>query len=178
MRIHLALCISLITNSNVEGAAYQIDIWASIEVNTGLICASAAALKPLIRKILPNFLTSISERSSRRNHHVHLNENGYLRATSRGCDGGAIKLTDRSHHTDSTRVAQSELRLGTSDKVLKGKVEEECRKERIEEERIQDELVALKKQKQELEVRGRQNGQHSRNSLIARSASGPASPTI
>lgn len=117
MRILPTLRISFIPNSDIEGAAYNIDIWASIEVNTGLVCASAPALKPLVRKILPNFLTSISERSSRRNNHVHINENGYLRATSRSGDGGAIELAGRSHHTDSTRVTQKELHSRTSDKI-------------------------------------------------------------
>jgi hypothetical protein len=58
--------------------------------------------------------------------------------------------------------------------VLKGKEEEELKKERIEDELIRDKLAALEKK---LEARGGRNGQHSRNGSIAGSASGPTSPT-
>jgi hypothetical protein len=60
--------------------------------------------------------------------------------------------------------------------VLKGKEEEEWRRECMEEERIQDELAALEKQKRELEARGGRNA-HSRNGSVAGSVSGPTSPT-
>jgi hypothetical protein len=60
--------------------------------------------------------------------------------------------------------------------VLKGKEEEEWRKQRIEEERIQDKLAALEKEKQELEARGGRNA-HSRTGSVIGSASGPTSPT-
>ncbi|KAF8859300.1 hypothetical protein BDZ45DRAFT_621279 [Acephala macrosclerotiorum] len=36
--------------------SYQIAIWSSIEVNSGLFCAAAPAVKPLIRKIAPTLL--------------------------------------------------------------------------------------------------------------------------
>lgn len=50
--------------------------------------------------------------------------------------------------------------------VLKGKEEEEWRRECMEEERIRDELAALEKQKRELEARGGRNA-HSRNGSVA-----------
>ncbi len=50
--------------------------------------------------------------------------------------------------------------------VLKGKEEEEWRKQCIEEERIQDELAALEKQKQELEARGGRNAHSRTGSLV------------
>jgi hypothetical protein len=33
-------------------------IWSSVEINTATFCASAAAIKPLLRKIAPSFLSS------------------------------------------------------------------------------------------------------------------------
>lgn len=47
------------------GNSYDIAIWSSVEVNTSLFCASAAAIKPLLRKISPSFLSSISARTTR-----------------------------------------------------------------------------------------------------------------
>lgn len=35
----------------------SVTIWTSIEVNTGLFCASAPAIKPLLRKIAPRLLS-------------------------------------------------------------------------------------------------------------------------
>jgi len=57
--------------------------------------------------------------------------------------------------------------------VLKGKEEEELRKERIEEELLRDQMAALEK---ELKARGGRS-EHSRNGSIAGLASGPTSPT-
>ena len=36
-------------------------IWSAVEVNLGLLCASAPAARPLIRKIAPTLLRSTSE---------------------------------------------------------------------------------------------------------------------
>jgi len=58
--------------------------------------------------------------------------------------------------------------------VLKGKEEEEWRKECIEQERIQDKLAALEREKQELEARGGRNT-HNRTSLVVGLVSRPTS---
>ena len=47
------------------GDCYDIAIRSSVEINTGLFCASAAAIKSLLRKISPGFLSSISVRTPR-----------------------------------------------------------------------------------------------------------------
>lgn len=54
--------------------------------------------------------------------------------------------------------------------VVKGKEEEEERRERIEEELIREELAALEKQRRELEARGGRNS-HSRHGSMAGSGS-------
>jgi hypothetical protein len=51
-------------NTDLEkGDSYDVGIWNLVEVNVGLICASAPALKPLIRKVTPGFLSSLSDRT-------------------------------------------------------------------------------------------------------------------
>jgi hypothetical protein len=40
------------------GDTYDIAIWSSVEINTATFCASAAAIKPLLRKIAPSFFSS------------------------------------------------------------------------------------------------------------------------
>jgi len=60
--------------------------------------------------------------------------------------------------------------------VAKGRDEEEQRKQCVEQERIQDKLAALEKEKQELEALGGRSP-HSRTGSLVGSASGPTSPT-
>lgn len=38
-------------------------IWSGIEINVGIACASLPALKPLISKMLPGFLTNLTSRT-------------------------------------------------------------------------------------------------------------------
>ena len=98
MRLRLVLSLPYSVLTFVVGATWDVDIWASIEVNIGLICASAPALKPLIRKILPNLFASRAERSSGRNNNAFPNVIGYLRASSRNGLDSAVELTDRDHN--------------------------------------------------------------------------------
>jgi len=99
------------------GAAWDIDIWASLEVNIGLLCASAPALKPLIRKVFPSLFASRAEDSSDRNFDTLATAAGYLRASS-GCGlDDSVELTDRDHDECTARVTQKELHLVTSSEV-------------------------------------------------------------
>jgi hypothetical protein len=95
----------------VAGAAWDIDLWASIEVNVGLICASAPALKPLIRKLLPNFIASLPEHSLGQYNNAFPNADGYLRASSRSAQDNAIELTDEGHDKSTARATRKELHL-------------------------------------------------------------------
>ncbi|KAE9373701.1 hypothetical protein N431DRAFT_465980 [Stipitochalara longipes BDJ] len=84
-------------------------------------------------------------------------------------------------HNQEPHMIETVIHRGTglpelSALVVKGKDEEEWRKERIEQELIQNKLAALEKERQELEARGGRNA-HSRTSSIVGSASGPTSPT-
>jgi hypothetical protein len=101
----------------VVGAAWDIDIWASLEVNIGLLCASAPALKPLIRKVFPSLFASRAEDSSGRNIDTISTETGYLRASSRRGLDGSVQLPDRDHDECTARVTQKELHLVTSFEV-------------------------------------------------------------
>jgi len=40
-------------------ASYDINIWTSVEINVGIICASAPTIKPVLAKIMPWFLTDL-----------------------------------------------------------------------------------------------------------------------
>jgi hypothetical protein len=101
----------------VVGAAWDIDIWASLEVNIGLLCASAPALKPLIRKVFPSLFAFRSEDSSGRNTNTFSTATGYLRASSRRGLDGSVELTDRDHDECTARVTQKELKLVTGAEV-------------------------------------------------------------
>ena len=91
-------------------------MWASVEINVGLICAAAPALKPLVRKLLPGFMASIPERSSSQTNNALHNANGYQRASSRSGQDDAVELTDRGHKS-TVGVTQKELDSETSDEV-------------------------------------------------------------
>jgi len=56
--VRLARVIHVANSKDVSWDSYDITIWSSVEVNTGIFCASAAAIKPLIRKLSPSFLSS------------------------------------------------------------------------------------------------------------------------
>lgn len=101
----------------VVGAAWDIDIWASLEINIGLLCASAPALKPLIRKVFPSLFASRVEDSSGRNIDTFSTAAGYFRASSRRGLDGSVELTDRDHDECTARVTQKELHLVTSSEV-------------------------------------------------------------
>lgn len=97
-------------------ATWDINIWASVEVNIGLICAAVPALKPLIRKLIPSFMASLPERSSSQTYNTLPDANGYQRASSRSGQDGAVELTDRGHNS-TTGVTQKGLHLVTSGEV-------------------------------------------------------------
>jgi hypothetical protein len=101
----------------VIGAAWDIDIWASLEVNIGLLCASAPALKPLIRKVFPSLFASHAEDSSGRNIDTISTATGYFRASSRRGLDGSIQLPDRDHDECTAGVTQKELHLVTNSEV-------------------------------------------------------------
>ena len=116
MRSHLSASLFYSFLTVFVGASWNIDICASIEVNIGLICATAPALKPLVRKLFPSFMASLPERSSSRTNNAPPNANGYQRASSRSGQDDAVELTDQDHKS-TTEVTQKELHLGTSDEV-------------------------------------------------------------
>jgi hypothetical protein len=97
-----------LSSKDPSWVAYDIDIWASIEVNTGLVCASAPALKPLIRKFVPNFLASISEPTSPSYSGDLSTGNGFSGATG---PGEAIELG--SHNNSTSKVMQDKFWTAT-----------------------------------------------------------------
>lgn len=50
-----------ITNSlDVPYDSYDVCIWTAVEISTGLFCACAPATKPLLRKLVPQLISSVS----------------------------------------------------------------------------------------------------------------------
>lgn len=45
--------------ADIPYISYDVTIWTSVELNTGLFCSSAPTIKPLLQKILPGVLTSV-----------------------------------------------------------------------------------------------------------------------
>jgi hypothetical protein len=74
-----------------------------------LICASAPALKPLIRKIFPKFLTSTVEPISGGNNMAPITTNNYSRATRRYDDStSGVTNTQQSSTTSSRAIIDRE----------------------------------------------------------------------
>jgi len=55
--VRLALTRRINKTRDPSWDAVSLTIWTSIEVNTGLFCAAAPAIKPLIRRIAPRILS-------------------------------------------------------------------------------------------------------------------------
>ena len=49
----------LVYSQDQSWDSYEVDIWAAVEINTGIFCVSAPAVKPLLRKLAPGLLSSI-----------------------------------------------------------------------------------------------------------------------
>jgi len=48
-----------VNSSDPSYDSYTVDIWCAVEINTGLFCVSAPAIKPLLRKFAPGLLGSM-----------------------------------------------------------------------------------------------------------------------
>jgi hypothetical protein len=57
--IRIARIIHIDNSSDIPWDSYDIDIWAAVEINAGIFCVSAPAVKPLLRQIAPGLLSSI-----------------------------------------------------------------------------------------------------------------------
>ncbi len=55
------LVTSLANNSDLTWNGYEITTWTTLEVLTGLFCASAPCIRPLLRQIAPGLMSSVSQ---------------------------------------------------------------------------------------------------------------------
>lgn len=53
--------VRIVNSPDVPWDSYDVDIWAAVEVSTGIFCVSAPAVKPLIRQIAPGLLSSVGD---------------------------------------------------------------------------------------------------------------------
>ncbi|KAE9365448.1 hypothetical protein N431DRAFT_101027 [Stipitochalara longipes BDJ] len=57
--IRVVRVLRVVSSQDVPWDSYDVDIWAAVEINAGIFCVSAPAVKPLLRQIAPGFLSSI-----------------------------------------------------------------------------------------------------------------------
>ncbi|KAN0089491.1 hypothetical protein V8E51_019751 [Hyaloscypha variabilis] len=57
--IRVVRILRVISSQDEPWDSYDVDIWAAVEINAGIFCVSAPAVKPLIRQIAPGLLSSI-----------------------------------------------------------------------------------------------------------------------
>jgi len=69
---------AILTAEDKAWVSYDINIWSGVEVDVGIICASAPATKPLLAKLVPQFVRSRSSRNTEQryyskdaNHHAY-----------------------------------------------------------------------------------------------------------
>jgi hypothetical protein len=55
---------TLLHSPDPSWASYDITIWSAVEINTGIICASAPAIKPLLATVMPKFMAKLSSNRS------------------------------------------------------------------------------------------------------------------
>ena len=56
------LIFHVTTTTDISWDSYDVDIWAAVELNTGMFCIAAPAVKPLLRQISPGLLSSIESK--------------------------------------------------------------------------------------------------------------------
>jgi hypothetical protein len=57
--IRIVRIIHVTTSQDIAWDSYDVEIWVSLEINTGIFCVAAPAIKPLLRQIAPGLLSSI-----------------------------------------------------------------------------------------------------------------------
>jgi len=62
--IRLVRISSLLHTPDPAWASYDISIWTAVEINTGIVCASAPAVKPLLATVMPKFMAKLSSNRS------------------------------------------------------------------------------------------------------------------
>jgi hypothetical protein len=50
--------VSVTIDKCIPGTSWDVATWSAVEVNAGLFCASAPAIKPLLRRVIPGLMAS------------------------------------------------------------------------------------------------------------------------
>ena len=91
------------------GVFADIATWSAVEIETGLICASAPATKPLIRKWVPSFLSSTALGTSEPERYSHQTHDG-ARPTTRDVAEYGFEL-DSQPKQEFSAMGDNESRL-------------------------------------------------------------------
>jgi len=84
-------------------------IWSGIEINVAIACASLPALKPLIAKLIPGLLSTVStrDRSGMNNlsDHVGSHQMSNLQSRNKETNSEAIKVVQSVYQTREIRAS-------------------------------------------------------------------------
>jgi hypothetical protein len=61
--VRVVRIVHVIGSLDAPWDSYDVDIWCAVEINIGIFCASAPAVKPLLRQLAPGLLSSINTES-------------------------------------------------------------------------------------------------------------------
>lgn len=56
--VRLVRILQITDSEDIPYDSYDICIWTAVEINTALFCASAPAIKPLLRQVVPGLLSA------------------------------------------------------------------------------------------------------------------------
>ena len=92
-------------SSDASWRSYETSIWSAVEVNVALMCAAAPALKPLLQKIAPKLMYSLSGKTS----------NTYGQS-GRRTDNNGTAASRRDNNTNNIGAGGSQIELTLENK--------------------------------------------------------------
>ncbi|KAH8650634.1 hypothetical protein BGZ60DRAFT_534287 [Tricladium varicosporioides] len=98
----------VVHNFDVTWDSYDVNIWCSVEINTGLFCVSAPAIKPLVRKLAPGLLSTADSHTSFRTSNLRTRQAyGGGTAISRVRRNSVLELGSQDFSAKSSSPADS-----------------------------------------------------------------------
>jgi hypothetical protein len=101
---------TILTSADKTWVSYDSSIWAAVEVNVAILCASAPAWKPIFKRFAPNLLYSLSGRTTRSGP-SHGERSKWAKGTSKASQTFEM---DRSRNKPHRLFSSSEEELASS----------------------------------------------------------------
>ena len=105
---------TILTIPDVTWVSYDSSIWSAVEINVSIICAAAPALKPIFKRYMPNFMYSLSGKTSR-SKPTHGDRSTWVKASSK--NGTAFEMGRSITRHNLTSQSQEELARSSERKV-------------------------------------------------------------